>query len=146
VPAVIALVGGRAGSTRAGALGLTGLAVFAGASLGPLAAELPLGFAGLMLALSPRCSSPGGHSSRSVADERPKPGLSDLSASQCTHLPHLIAARLRFATTNRAREARPTDFLDTALGYAANGYPLFPLGPSLEAPAHTSSPECRQRL
>jgi YNFM family putative membrane transporter len=52
VPAVIALVGGRAGSTRAGALGLTGLAVFAGASLGPLAAELRLGFAGLMLVLA----------------------------------------------------------------------------------------------
>ena len=52
VPAVIALVGSRAGSTRAGALGLTGLAVFAGASLGPLAAELPLGFAGLLLVLA----------------------------------------------------------------------------------------------
>jgi MFS transporter, YNFM family, putative membrane transport protein len=49
VPAVIALVGGRAGSARAGALGLTGLAVFAGASCGPLAAELPLGFTALML-------------------------------------------------------------------------------------------------
>jgi MFS transporter, YNFM family, putative membrane transport protein len=52
VPAVIALVGGRAGSTRAGALGLTGLAVFAGASLGPLGAELPFGFAALMLVLA----------------------------------------------------------------------------------------------
>jgi hypothetical protein len=31
---------------------LTGLAVFAGASLGPLAAELRLGFAGLMLVLA----------------------------------------------------------------------------------------------
>jgi MFS family permease len=52
VPAVIALVGGRAGSARAGALGLTGLAVFAGASCGPLAAELPLGFSGLMVVLA----------------------------------------------------------------------------------------------
>jgi MFS transporter, YNFM family, putative membrane transport protein len=52
VPAVIALVGGRGGSARAGALGLTGLAVFAGASCGQLAAELPLGFTGLMFALA----------------------------------------------------------------------------------------------
>jgi predicted MFS family arabinose efflux permease len=52
VPAVIALVGGRGGSARAGALGLTGLAVFAGASLGPLAAELPLSFTALMLVLA----------------------------------------------------------------------------------------------
>jgi YNFM family putative membrane transporter len=49
VPAVIALVGGRAGSARAGALGLTGLMVFTGASCGQLAAELPLGFTALML-------------------------------------------------------------------------------------------------
>jgi MFS transporter, YNFM family, putative membrane transport protein len=52
VPAVITLVGGRGGSARAGALGLTGLAVFAGASLGPLAAELPLPFTALLLALA----------------------------------------------------------------------------------------------
>jgi YNFM family putative membrane transporter len=52
VPSVIALIGGRGGSTRAGALGLSGLAIFVGASLGPLAAELPLGFAGLLLALA----------------------------------------------------------------------------------------------
>jgi YNFM family putative membrane transporter len=52
VPAMIALIGGRAGSTRAGALGLCGLALFAGASCGPLAAELPLGFAGLLLTLA----------------------------------------------------------------------------------------------
>jgi predicted MFS family arabinose efflux permease len=52
VPAMIALVGGRGGSARAGALGLTGLMVFAGASCGQLAAELPLGFTGLMFALA----------------------------------------------------------------------------------------------
>jgi predicted MFS family arabinose efflux permease len=52
VPSVIALIGGRGGSTRAGALGLSGLAIFVGASLGPLAAELPLGFAGLLLSLA----------------------------------------------------------------------------------------------
>jgi YNFM family putative membrane transporter len=52
VPSVIALVGGRAGSARAGALGLTGLAVFAGASCGPLLAELPLGFTRLLLVLA----------------------------------------------------------------------------------------------
>ena len=52
VPAMIALIGGRAGSTRASALGLCGLALFAGASCGPLAAELPLGFAGLLLTLA----------------------------------------------------------------------------------------------
>ena len=49
VPAVIALVGRRGGSARAGALGLNGLAVFAGASCGPLAAQLPIGFSGLLL-------------------------------------------------------------------------------------------------
>ncbi|HJV14044.1 MAG TPA: MFS transporter [Propionibacteriaceae bacterium] len=49
VPAVIALVGSRGGSSRAGALGLNGLVVFAGASCGPLAAQLPIGFSGLML-------------------------------------------------------------------------------------------------
>jgi MFS family permease len=49
VPAVIALVGRRGGSSRAGALGLNGLAVFAGASCGPLAAQLPISFSGLLL-------------------------------------------------------------------------------------------------
>jgi predicted MFS family arabinose efflux permease len=49
VPAVIALVGRRGGSSRAGALGLNGLAVFAGASCGPLAAQLPIGFSVLLL-------------------------------------------------------------------------------------------------
>ncbi|MFL6045602.1 MAG: MFS transporter [Propionibacteriaceae bacterium] len=49
VPAVIALVGRRGGSARAGALGLNGLAVFGGASCGPLAAQLPIGFSGLLL-------------------------------------------------------------------------------------------------
>lgn len=52
VPSVIALVGSRGGSTRAGALGLCGLAIFVGASLGPLAAELPLEFARLLLVLA----------------------------------------------------------------------------------------------
>lgn len=52
VPSVIALVGGRGGSTRAGALGLCGLAIFVGASLGPFAAGLPVEFAGLVLGLA----------------------------------------------------------------------------------------------
>jgi YNFM family putative membrane transporter len=52
VPATIALVGGRGGSSRAGALALNGLYVFAGASCGPLVAQLPIGFSGLMLALA----------------------------------------------------------------------------------------------
>jgi MFS family permease len=52
VPAVIAMVGGRGGSARAGALALNGLYVFAGASCGPLVAQLPLGFTGLMLMLA----------------------------------------------------------------------------------------------
>jgi MFS transporter, YNFM family, putative membrane transport protein len=43
------LVGGRGGSSRAGALALNGLVVFAGASCGPLAAQLSIGFSGLML-------------------------------------------------------------------------------------------------
>jgi MFS transporter, YNFM family, putative membrane transport protein len=49
IPSAIALVGGRGGSSRAGALALNGLVVFAGASCGPLAAQLPIGFSGLML-------------------------------------------------------------------------------------------------
>jgi MFS transporter, YNFM family, putative membrane transport protein len=52
VPAVIAMVGGRGGSSRAGALALNGIYVFAGASGGPLVAQLPVGFTGLMLALA----------------------------------------------------------------------------------------------
>ena len=52
VPAVIAMVGGRGGSSRAGALALNGLYVFAGASCGPLVAQLPFGFTGLMLSLA----------------------------------------------------------------------------------------------
>jgi MFS transporter, YNFM family, putative membrane transport protein len=52
VPAVIAMVGGRGGSSRAGALALNGLYVFVGASCGPLVAQLPIGFSGLMLALA----------------------------------------------------------------------------------------------
>jgi YNFM family putative membrane transporter len=49
VPAVIGLVGSRGGASRAGALGINGLVVFAGASCGPLAAQLPLRFSSLML-------------------------------------------------------------------------------------------------
>ena len=52
VPSVIALVGGRGGSTRAGALGLCGLAIFVGASLAPFAAGLPVEFAALVLGLA----------------------------------------------------------------------------------------------
>jgi MFS transporter, YNFM family, putative membrane transport protein len=51
VPAVIALAGSLGGSARAGALGLTGLAAFVGASCAPLVAQLPLGFSGRMLVL-----------------------------------------------------------------------------------------------
>jgi MFS transporter, YNFM family, putative membrane transport protein len=52
VPAVISLVASRGGSSRAGALAINGLLVFAGASCGPLVAQLPIGFPGLMLALA----------------------------------------------------------------------------------------------
>jgi MFS family permease len=52
VPAVIGLIGGRGGSSRAGALALNGLVVFAGASLGPLVAQLPIEFPSLMLMLA----------------------------------------------------------------------------------------------
>ena len=52
VPAVIAMIGGRGGSSRAGALALNGLYVFAGASCGPLVAQLPIGFTGLLFALA----------------------------------------------------------------------------------------------
>jgi MFS transporter, YNFM family, putative membrane transport protein len=51
VPAVIALAGSRGGSARAGALGLSGLAAFVGASCAPLVAQLPFGFSGQMLTL-----------------------------------------------------------------------------------------------
>jgi MFS transporter, YNFM family, putative membrane transport protein len=75
VPAVIALVGSRAGSTRAGALGLTGLAVFSGASLGALAAELPLEFASLLLILAALLIVGGAlvaFSGRQMADVSPR--------------------------------------------------------------------------
>jgi MFS transporter, YNFM family, putative membrane transport protein len=52
VPSVIGMVGDRGGKSRAGALSLNGLYVFAGASCGPLVAQLPIGFTGLMLALA----------------------------------------------------------------------------------------------
>ncbi|MFH5821718.1 MFS transporter [Georgenia sp. AZ-5] len=51
VPALIAVVAGRAGPNRGGALGLGGLMLFAGASLGPLVAGL-LPFPALMLVLA----------------------------------------------------------------------------------------------
>jgi MFS family permease len=52
VPSTIALVGSRGGSSRAGALAVNGLVVFAGASCGPLVAQLPIGFSGLLLMLA----------------------------------------------------------------------------------------------
>jgi MFS transporter, YNFM family, putative membrane transport protein len=52
VPSTIALVGTRGGSSRAGALAINGLVVFAGASCGSLIAQLPISFAGLMLLLA----------------------------------------------------------------------------------------------
>lgn len=52
VPAMITLIGSRAGPARGGALGLSGLALFIGASLGPLAPDLPIGFSGLLLCLA----------------------------------------------------------------------------------------------
>ena len=52
VPAMIILIGSRAGPARGGALGLFGLVLFVGASLGPLAPDLPIGFPGLLLCLA----------------------------------------------------------------------------------------------
>ena len=52
IPAMITLIGSRAGPARGGALGLSGLALFIGASLGPLAPDLPIGFSGLLLCLA----------------------------------------------------------------------------------------------
>jgi MFS family permease len=49
IPSTISLVGSRGGSSRAGALALNGLVIFAGASCGPLAAQLPIRFSRLML-------------------------------------------------------------------------------------------------
>ena len=49
---MIALIGSRGRSSRAGALAVNGVAVFAGASCGPLVAQLPIGFSGLMFALA----------------------------------------------------------------------------------------------
>jgi hypothetical protein len=60
VPSVIALIGGRGGSTRAGALGLSGLAIFVGASLGPLAAD-SRSDSPAYCSRSPHCSSAGQH-------------------------------------------------------------------------------------
>lgn len=52
VPALITLVGARAGQARASGIGLYGLSLFAGASVGPLVAGLPLGFPALLLSLA----------------------------------------------------------------------------------------------
>jgi YNFM family putative membrane transporter len=52
VPAMITLIASRAGPARGGALGLSGLALFIGASLGPLTPGLPIGFSGLLLCLA----------------------------------------------------------------------------------------------
>jgi MFS transporter, YNFM family, putative membrane transport protein len=52
VPAVISLVAGRGGASRGSALAINGLVVFAGASFGPLIAQLPIGFPALMLGLA----------------------------------------------------------------------------------------------
>jgi MFS transporter, YNFM family, putative membrane transport protein len=52
IPSTIALISNRGGSSRAGALALNGLVVFAGASCGPLVAQLPISFAGLLLGLA----------------------------------------------------------------------------------------------
>jgi YNFM family putative membrane transporter len=49
IASTISLVGSRGGSSRAGALALNGLVIFAGASCGPLVAQLPIRFSGLML-------------------------------------------------------------------------------------------------
>jgi len=52
VPAVISLIASRGGASRGSALAINGLVVFAGASCGPLIAQLPLGFPALMLGLA----------------------------------------------------------------------------------------------
>ncbi|GAA2109364.1 MFS transporter [Microlunatus panaciterrae] len=52
VPAMITLIASRAGPARGGALGLSGLALFIGASVGPLAPDLPIGFSGLLVCLA----------------------------------------------------------------------------------------------
>ena len=52
VPAMITLIASRAGPARGGALGLSGLALFIGASVGPLAPDLPIGFSGLLFCLA----------------------------------------------------------------------------------------------
>ena len=52
VPSLISLVGSRGRASRAGALAINGLVVFVGASCGPLVAQLPIGFAALMLILA----------------------------------------------------------------------------------------------
>lgn len=51
-PAVINLVTARAGHARASAIGLYALALFAGASVGPLIAELPFRFSTLVFVLA----------------------------------------------------------------------------------------------
>ncbi|NHD17291.1 MULTISPECIES: MFS transporter [unclassified Actinopolyspora] len=52
VPSLISLVGARSGQARAGGLGLYGLALFLGASAGPLVAGLEAGYGTLLLGLA----------------------------------------------------------------------------------------------
>lgn len=52
VPALITLVGARAGQARAAGIGLYGLVLFAGASMGPLFAGFGFGFTTLLLGLA----------------------------------------------------------------------------------------------
>ena len=52
VPALITMVGDRAGQARAAGIGLYGLVLFAGASLGPQVAALPVEFAALLTVLA----------------------------------------------------------------------------------------------
>lgn len=52
VPSLIALVSSNAGPARAGAIGLYGLALFLGASTGPIVAGIGFGFTSLLLCLA----------------------------------------------------------------------------------------------
>jgi len=69
IPSVISLVGTRGGSSRAGALAINGLVVFAGASCGPLAAQLPMSFSGFLLALAALLTAAAG---LAVLSSRPR--------------------------------------------------------------------------
>lgn len=52
VPNMISLFGARAGKARAAGIALNGFMLFAGASVGQLLTQLPLGFTALLLALA----------------------------------------------------------------------------------------------